>query len=148
MIHAREDYNRIQDPAGLIPIGEPVFLLRAQDHTAAGLVEIWAQTARRFNVDASMIQLALDHAQRMREWETKKVPDLPEDLVSGAHKPRPLKVMYKNWRNVISERFVLPLSTRWGANEWHPEPQWLMLAVDVRLGAPREFAMKDMIVCG
>jgi hypothetical protein len=30
MKHARDDYNRIQDPAGLIPEDEPVFLLRAQ----------------------------------------------------------------------------------------------------------------------
>lgn len=31
MKHAREDYNRIQDPAGLIPDGEPVFLIRGKD---------------------------------------------------------------------------------------------------------------------
>ena len=28
MKHARDDYNRIQDPAGKIPEDEPVFLLR------------------------------------------------------------------------------------------------------------------------
>lgn len=31
MRHAREDYNRIQDPAGKIHEDEPVFLMRAQD---------------------------------------------------------------------------------------------------------------------
>lgn len=30
MLHAREDYNRFQDPEGLIPDDEPVFLLRGQ----------------------------------------------------------------------------------------------------------------------
>ena len=36
MIHARDDYNRIQDPAGKIPADEPVFLLRAQDELGIG----------------------------------------------------------------------------------------------------------------
>lgn len=30
MIHARPDYNRIQDPENKIPEDEPVFLLRAK----------------------------------------------------------------------------------------------------------------------
>lgn len=35
MKHARPDYDRIQDPAGIIPEDEPVFLLRGQDRYAA-----------------------------------------------------------------------------------------------------------------
>ena len=42
MIHARDDYNRIQDPAGLIPADEPVFLLRGQDPAAPNTVDRWA----------------------------------------------------------------------------------------------------------
>ena len=42
MIHAREDYNRIQDPAGKIGEDEPVFLLRAKDSLAPAMVENWA----------------------------------------------------------------------------------------------------------
>lgn len=42
MKHARPDYNRIQDPAGLIPEDEPVFLLRGQDVLAPSLVKDWA----------------------------------------------------------------------------------------------------------
>lgn len=53
MKHARQDYNRIQDPAltdpsllseGSTPIGEdePVFLLRGQDKLAADIVDAYA----------------------------------------------------------------------------------------------------------
>ena len=41
MKHAREDYNRIQDPAGKIPENEPVFLLRGQDKFAPATLEFW-----------------------------------------------------------------------------------------------------------
>ena len=42
MKHAREDYNRIQDPSGLIPEAEPVFLLRGQDELAAPTLRYYA----------------------------------------------------------------------------------------------------------
>ncbi len=45
MIHARPDYNRIQDPDNLIPDDEPVFLLRAKDRTAPAAVDAWANLA-------------------------------------------------------------------------------------------------------
>ena len=41
MKHARDDYNRIQDPAGLIPADEPVFLLRGQDKLAIKAMEAY-----------------------------------------------------------------------------------------------------------
>lgn len=92
MIHAREDYNRIQDPAtdpsfyidlpeGCTPIAqdEPVFLLRAQDrlmnemlaHYLSLLMQAGASTEMRIAVRA--------HATRVREWQDAhgcKVPDL------------------------------------------------------------------------
>lgn len=77
MIHARADYNRIQDPAGLIPDDEPVFLLRAKDVTAASVVEHWADMVQLKGGDPEMVQMARDHAQKMREWPEHHVPDLP-----------------------------------------------------------------------
>lgn len=73
MKHAREDYDRIQDPAGLIPVDEPVFLLRAQDPTAANAVRGWALT----QCDRAIRDQALDHADRMDAWGVKKDADLP-----------------------------------------------------------------------
>lgn len=78
MLHARDDYNRIQDPAKLIPDDEPVFLLRAQDKTASAVVRFWASLNVHGNTAA--VSLALQHADRMDAWPTKKWAD----VLSGA----------------------------------------------------------------
>jgi hypothetical protein len=75
MIHAREDYNRIQDPANKIPLLEPVFLLRAQDRLAAECVEVWAELNSINGGDPELIRLAREHAQKMRDWHTHKIAD-------------------------------------------------------------------------
>ena len=64
MIHAREDYNRIQDPAGLIPEDEPVFLLRAQDQLACMAVAYYAELCKRAQ-SLPVAMKAQAHAERM-----------------------------------------------------------------------------------
>ena len=51
---------------------------------------------------------------------------------------------YRNYRGEVSTRTVVPLHIMWGANEWHPEEQWLLYAIDVKKEAQRLFAMKDI----
>jgi hypothetical protein len=80
MKHARNDYKRIQDPAGLIPEDEPVFLLRAQDKVAPETVEMWAQFADDAGAAPNITYAALKQAREMREWQKEhgcKVPDMP-----------------------------------------------------------------------
>lgn len=80
MIHARNDYNRIQDPQGKIPEDEPVFLIRGQDVVAPEVVEFWATKAHEAGVDSRMVSAARQHASRMRIWQAEhwsKIPDLP-----------------------------------------------------------------------
>lgn len=80
MIHARDDYNRIQDPAGKIPADEPVFLLRAQDKHAPEVVAFWASLVLREGNAPEMGNMAMHHARRMRDWQAehgRKSPDLP-----------------------------------------------------------------------
>jgi hypothetical protein len=80
MLHARDDYNRIQDPAGLIPADEPVFLLRAQDKVAADTVLYWAEMNEEAGGDPELTKLAHEHVQKMRAWAKKKPADLsPKD---------------------------------------------------------------------
>ena len=75
-------YNRIQDPAYLIPENEPVFLLRGQDPLAPSTLEFWAAVAVERNVDPVMVELELVQAKAkaMRLWQlthrTKTLPDL------------------------------------------------------------------------
>lgn len=88
MKHARTDYNRIQDPAvkdksllklGATPIGidEPVFLLRAQDRTAAMTLRFWAFIQKAFpDYDPKAVALAEEHARLMDEWPHKKTSDV------------------------------------------------------------------------
>lgn len=88
MKHARPDYDRIQDPAlhdsSLLKKGataiaddEPVFLLRAQDRTAAQIVRLWAHAQRQLpDSDPNAIRLAEQHANLMDEWPHKKTADV------------------------------------------------------------------------
>ena len=79
MIHAREDYNRIQDPAGKIAADEPVFLLRAQDKFAPEVVAYWASLALREGTCPEMAHMAMQHSRAMKDWQHengKKTPDL------------------------------------------------------------------------
>jgi len=48
---------------------------------------------------------------------------------------------YTNWRGERTLREIIPISIRFGTSEWHPEPQWLLLAYDIDKQAEREFAM-------
>lgn len=80
MKHARQDYAPIQDPRGLIPEDEPVFLIRAQDVTAPFVVEEWARRAEMHGADRGMVKSALNQALKMREWQREhgvKIPDVP-----------------------------------------------------------------------
>lgn len=80
MRHARSDYDRIQDPAGLIPDDEPVFLLRGQDRAAPQVVEMWAKLAGGMGASIEIVSAALEQAEEMREWQRRraqKTPDMP-----------------------------------------------------------------------
>jgi hypothetical protein len=75
MKHAREGYNRIQDPANKIPEDEPVFLLRAQDSFAAATVRYWAMLAYKYGAP-DLATKAMEQADKMDAWPVHKTPDL------------------------------------------------------------------------
>lgn len=81
MKHARPDYNRIQDPAGLIPEDEPVFLFRAQDRFAADAIYgylIRIEIAlKEGEIAPEFVQATIDHLAQFINWPVKKTPDLP-----------------------------------------------------------------------
>lgn len=70
MLHARKDYN--EGKMDTIPKDEPVFLLRAQDKTAADTVRFWA----RQQPSSPLKDMAYKQAQLMDEWPVKKEADL------------------------------------------------------------------------
>ena len=75
MKHARPDYERIQDPSNLIPLDEPVFLIRAQDKNSGNTVRAWADLNDQNEGDPELSRLAREQARRMDEWPVKKTPD-------------------------------------------------------------------------
>lgn len=89
MKHGRPDYDRIQDPSGLIPDDEPVFLLRGQDAFAAQCVRDWANAVERHfegvgdytEVERQMVKDARYQAARMDLYcEARagaRLPNLP-----------------------------------------------------------------------
>ena len=80
MKHAREDYNRIQDPDGKIPEAEPVFLIRGQDVAGPDAVLHWAKLAESRGACVDIVQSAREQALRMRDWQrlnVAKIPDMP-----------------------------------------------------------------------
>jgi hypothetical protein len=58
-----------------IPDDEPVFLLRAQDVSAAQAVRFWATRNATRGGDASLSQDAEVHAARMEGWPIHKLAD-------------------------------------------------------------------------
>jgi hypothetical protein len=79
MLHARNDYQGIQDTLGLtnIPENEPVFLFRAQDPFASSMLRIYADNIQKAGATKEMVLLVHEHADRMEQWQKKKaVPDI------------------------------------------------------------------------
>lgn len=79
MIHARIDYNHIQDIAEIkIKADEPVFLLRAKDKLAPMVTRHWANMLEQRDGDANMIQMVRNHANLMEKWQEKNGCKLPD----------------------------------------------------------------------
>jgi len=57
----------------------------------------------------------------------------------------PIKVKYKNYKNEISIRTIIPLRVHYGNTQFHPENQWLLEVWDVDKDASRTYAMQDII---
>lgn len=59
---------------------------------------------------------------------------------------RRVRLYYTNWRGESRWRTVLPLGLRFGANQWHAHPQWLMDVIDLDRGPTvhRTFAVRDI----
>ena len=58
--------------------------------------------------------------------------------------PPPFVFEYTNWRGETATRRAVPKRVFFGTTPWHPEPQWLVEAVDIDKGALRCFAMAQM----
>lgn len=62
----------------LIPVDEPVFLIRGQDAVGGDAVRAWADLAEANGAAPDITRVARDHAAKMDAWPKKKTPDLPK----------------------------------------------------------------------
>lgn len=85
MLHAREDYNRIQDPENKIGKDEPVFIVRAKDSFSIKAMQAWADAVHfegQLINDKKLKEMAgiiYAHIAKTIEWQNKngcKNPDL------------------------------------------------------------------------
>lgn len=60
----------------LIPLDEPVFLVRGQDSVGGEAVRAWAELAQAAGAQPEILAVAREHAVRMDAWPKKKVADL------------------------------------------------------------------------
>lgn len=64
----------------------------------------------------------------------------------------PVVILYENWRGETAVRRIEVaspmLALRFGATDWHPEPQWLLAAHDVDKDAARDFALSGIKAWG
>lgn len=51
---------------------------------------------------------------------------------------------YTNWRGERTERRIVPMDVVFENNEWHPETQWMLEAIDVEKGEFRCFALASI----
>ena len=56
-----------------------------------------------------------------------------------------LKVTYRNWRDEVALRTIIPLRVFYGKNEYHKDEQWLLDVWDVEKEVYRTFALKDIV---
>jgi len=96
MLHARKDYNRIQDPAlqdpsllseGSSPIAEdePVFLVRASDQAFVPTLNAWIDAHLACYGSQVMTDAVKKHIRKAVEWQKKnryELADAPVEVFS------------------------------------------------------------------
>jgi predicted DNA-binding transcriptional regulator YafY len=55
---------------------------------------------------------------------------------------RQVTIRYTNHRGEYGERRILPIKIWFGTSPWHPEPQWLLKAIDIKKDDYRDFALR------
>lgn len=74
--------------------------------------------------------------------------NLPDDVTRKIGKNKlddiVLKVRYKNWKNEIAARNIIPLDIYYGSTEYHKDEQWLLKVWDLDKKDYRIYALKDI----
>lgn len=55
-----------------------------------------------------------------------------------------VQIDYTNWKGERAIRTIIPHYVVFDSNEWHPKPQWLLVALDVERDEVRAFAQDNI----
>src|SRR5262245_13884247 len=73
------------------------------------------------------------------------VPDPPPAAPPGefdpSDSPREVQLYYTNWRGETRARRVVPIRMWFGKTDYHPEPGWMVKALDCEDGRVKDFAL-------
>ena len=84
----------------------------------------------------SLLRPGADHKMQM--------PHPPYRPMSAVTVDRSVLIRYTNYRGECSVRRILPQRLEFVSSEWHPEPQWVLHALDLDRGVERSFALRDV----
>ena len=73
----------------------------------------------------------------MSKHTTELLCQLPEGRLTH--------ITYRNHRGITTLRAISPLAIHHGSTEHHPEPQYLLLALDLDKRSDRLFALRDIL---
>jgi len=70
--------------------------------------------------------------------------DATKAVIDSFYTGKIVEIDYVNWRSERRVRRIVPRDVRFGTNEWHPTPQWFLLAVCLEKCDLREFALSGI----
>jgi len=83
-----------------IPSDEPVFVIRGQDAVSGDVVRAWAARAKAAGAPLAVVEQALQQADRMDAWPTKKVADA-DHLSEAEQKQLAYQLERRAWNAVV-----------------------------------------------
>jgi DNA-directed RNA polymerase subunit RPC12/RpoP len=72
------------------------------------------------------------------------IEEVTEHPVAEQARQEGLEFSYKNWKGETRKRRVKPIQLEFTSTEWHPEHQWLLVAIDLDKQKERRFAVNDI----
>lgn len=86
----------------------------------------------------------IDRLEALTASRAQGVTDGRTQIPLATIMQEPVAIGYTNWRGEYGVRNICPIKVWFGSTDWHPEPQWLLTAIDMDKNAERDFAIKDI----
>ena len=82
--------------------------------------------------------------ERTVEWNKEQSRHLMARLASKADLTQAVRILYTNHQGDVAWRRIIPREIVFEANQWHPQMQWILTALDLDRKAERSFALQGI----